>query len=300
MTDDALDRWTAARRAQADAFARETFGLRGTLRLHRAALGWDLLRAPLNILLAALYLVQRLAALLLSALRLRRAAHWLRDHPLQLRTAVQARVEQALLTRFLDTPGPDTASALLSAPALRPVFRARASVAEARAMADEAARAIADYAGTRAAVADMTTALVTLALGAALFHALTPGMISVAPAVAEAIAHQTAIDGFPLGATLGGVWYGWFPPDTPLALAVGALAALLMVASLVSAFAGLVADPVQTALGIHRRRLLRLVDALEETLSAPAPNGFVAREHYLARVFDLGDAALSLTRLWRG
>ncbi len=300
MTAPALADWTATRRARADAFARDTFGLRGTLRLHGAALGWDLLRAPLNILLAALYLIQRLAALLLSALRLPRAAAWLRDHPLLLRTAVQARVEQALLTHFLDTPGPDAATALLSAPALRPVFRAKTSVTEARATADEAARAIADYAGTRAAVADMTTALVTLALGAALFHALTPGMISVAPAVAGAIAHQTAIDGFLFGSTLGGVWYGWFPPDTPFALALGTLAALLMTASLVSAFAGLVADPVQVALGIHRRRLLRLVDALEDTLSTPAPSGFAAREHYLARVFDLGDAALTITRLWRG
>ncbi len=116
MTAPALADWTAARRARADAFARDTFGLRGTLRLHGAALGWDLLRAPLNILLAALYLIQRLAALLLSALRLPRAAAWLRDHPLLLRTAVQARVEQALLTHFLDTPGPDAATALLSAP----------------------------------------------------------------------------------------------------------------------------------------------------------------------------------------
>ena len=37
------------REAEVRRFVRHRFGLRGTLRLHRAALGWDLLRAPVNV-----------------------------------------------------------------------------------------------------------------------------------------------------------------------------------------------------------------------------------------------------------
>jgi hypothetical protein len=295
-----------SRRARADSFARATFGWRGTARLHRAALGWDILRAPVNILLALLYVFQRLLALLLVLLRRPAAAAWLRDHPLLLRTAVAAEVERRVVADFLDLPhpGPDhpdpIAAAVLAAPQLRDLIRARASVPAATALAREVARSVEDYAGARAAVADMTTALGTLCAGAILFQALTPGMISVAPAVATAIAEDTAIADFPLGGTLGGLWYGFFPPDASLWLSGGALAGLMMIAALVSAFAGLIADPLQVALGIHRRRLLRLVDAIEATVAGPAASGFAAREHYLARLIDMAEVGLSLGRYWRG
>lgn len=41
----------ADRRSEIAAFVQTTFGLRGTLRLHRFAFGADLLRAPANVLL---------------------------------------------------------------------------------------------------------------------------------------------------------------------------------------------------------------------------------------------------------
>jgi hypothetical protein len=294
-----------SRRARADGFARATFGWRGTWRLHRAALGWDLLRAPVNILLALVYVLQRLMALLCDLCRLRGVAMWLRDHPLLLRTAVAAEVERRIVAEFLELPPPGAvgqdalAAAVLSATQVRDLIRARASVPAATALARDVARAVEEYAGARAAVADMTTALGTLGAGAILFQALTPGMISVAPAVAASIAHQTAIAEFPLGGALGGVWYGVFPAEASVWLSLAALGGLLMVAALVSAFAGLIADPVQVALGIHRRRLIRLVDALEGAFTGPGPAGFAAREHYLARLLDLADAGLSLGRYLR-
>ncbi|MCF7726626.1 hypothetical protein GLP59_09975 [Sulfitobacter sp. M220] len=44
----------------------------------------------------------------------------------------------------------------------------------------------------------MTTAIATLAVGALVFQALAPGMISMAPDVANAVARTTAIAQFPL------------------------------------------------------------------------------------------------------
>jgi hypothetical protein len=37
--------------------------------------------------------------------------------------------------------------------------------------------------------------------------------------------------------------------------------------AVVAAFSGIIADPLQRRLGLHRRRLLRLVDALEAQFS---------------------------------
>jgi hypothetical protein len=295
-----------SRRARADDFARATFGWHGTRVLHRAALGWDLLRAPVNILLALAFVIQRLLALLLGLVRLHRAAAWLRDHPLLLRTAVAADVERRILADFLDLTAPGAtgqdalAAAVLASPRMRELIRARASVPAATTLARDVARSVEDYAGSRAAVADMTTALGTLGAGALAFQTLTPGMISVAPALAGVIAHQTAIAAFPLGGAIGGLWYGLFPPQATLALSFLALSGLLILAALVSAFAGLIADPVQIALGIHQRRLLRLVDALEAAFTGTTDAGFAAREHYLARLLDVADAGLAATRHLRG
>lgn len=67
----------ASRDAAVRGFVRRHFDLLGSVRLHRTALGWDLLRAPLNVSLAPVYLVTRLLAWLCGRLRLTGAAGWL-------------------------------------------------------------------------------------------------------------------------------------------------------------------------------------------------------------------------------
>ena len=68
---------------------------------------------------------------------------------------------------------------------------------------------------------------------------------------------------------------------------------LAVAASLVTTFAGLIADPVQLWTGVHRRRLMRMLARLDRQ---QAPAG-IEREHVLARLGDLGDIASSI---WRG
>jgi len=138
-------------------FIGQHFRLRGTLRLHGAALGGDMLRAPANLILAPVYALVRLLALILSWLGAARMAAWLRGRRLLLPTRVGARVERAVITDLLGLDWPqegqgDQASrlrlALLSAPMLRAAMRAQADPAGARALADRLARQIEDYAGT--------------------------------------------------------------------------------------------------------------------------------------------------------
>jgi hypothetical protein len=296
------------RQDQIDAFVRRHFTWPGTLRLHRAAVGGDVWRTPANVFLSPVFVLTRLAAWICDRLRLARAAAWLRNRRLQVRTAVAAKVEVAVLTEFLDVPldradtVPDREAlcrAILAAPRLREVIRRRGTVAGTQAMAARIAGVIGDYASTRSAIAEFTTALITLAIGAIVFQAVTPGVISMAPGVAEAVSRGTAIAAFPLGATLGGVWYGIFPfgPSPWLIVAIGA--GLLIIGSLVTAFAGVIADPVQALLGVHRRRLMRLFDTLDAEIGGRDDKPFAVREHLLARIFDLWDAALSLFRMFR-
>ena len=271
----------AARRAQVDAFVRRHFRWPGALRLHAAALGADLLRAPANVALSPVFLLVRgLAWLCRRAGRPDLAAR-LAGRRILLRTAVSRRVE-ALVAAELLAPDPET----------RDPDPARL------------AAALADYAGARSAVAEMTTALLALIAGALAFGALTPGAISMAPGLAGTLAQAGAVAAFPLGPTLGGLWHAVFPAGASAGLVAAAAAGLLLASSVVAAFAGILADPVQARLGIHRRRLLRLLaalDAARDPARAGAPAApFAAPEHLWARLFDLWDAGVGLLRALRG
>ncbi|SMX43939.1 DUF6635 family protein [Maliponia aquimaris] len=297
------------RRAEVDAFVARHFTWPGTLRLHRAALGLDVLRAPVNVVMSPLLLLARLAAWIVRRLGLGRAADWLGNRRLLLRTDVAARVEADVLTDLLRVPLPDGALALgregqiraiLAAPAYRTAIRSRGSVDEAQALAERIAGAVADYSGTRSAIAEFTSALFALTLGAFVFRAVTPGLLSMAPGVAQSMTHGTAVAEFPLGATLGAGWYAVFPVGPSPELVTVTVVGLVAAGSIVAAFAGTLADPVQAWLGIHRRRLLRLMDQVQAETAGHGLKPSLPREHLLARSFDLWDAALSLLRFLRG
>ena len=132
-----------------------------------------------------------------------------------------------------------------------PAFRARLDAA------------LTEYAGTRAAAAEIATGLIALGSGAIAFKQVTPGALALGPAIAASFAQSAAVASFPLGATAGGLWYGAFPAQASPLLVAGATAGVVGVAALATAFAGMIADPVQRALGLHARRLRALIDAIE-------------------------------------
>src|SRR5579883_2998014 len=153
--------------------------------------------------------------------------------------------------------------------------------------------AIESYAGTRAAVAEITTGLAATGLGALAVKQATPGLVTLGSALAAAIAQQSAIAAFPLGAWLGSLWYGWFPAAPSPAL----LAATIAGGPVVSAFSGILTDPLQRRFGLHRRRLLRLLATLEGVLCEERETPLAMRDHYVARLLDLLDYAAMVWRL---
>src|ERR1700733_3043108 len=80
-------RYFADRRARVTPFIDRHFTLRGALAIHRAALGWDIVKAPLNIFLAGPQVAARLAAMVAAKAGAPRIAGVLR-RPILLPTAV--------------------------------------------------------------------------------------------------------------------------------------------------------------------------------------------------------------------
>lgn len=256
--------------ARVDAFVRRHYSLRGTWRLHRHALGLDLLRAPANVLLAPWALLLRVLALAAAAMGATRLARRLGRRTLAFRSDMGRAVEAALIAEVI-APRADAPPS------------------------DLQRRLVADHVAIRNAIAELVTTLAVIATGVLAFHALTPGVLTLAPVLTDRVALAREIADFPLGDTLGAAWYGAFPAERPFRHTAAVGLALVLGFSLVTTFAGLVADPVQARLGIHRRRLLRLLRRLDRADDRPA----LEAETLLARLGDVADAGATLARFLR-
>ncbi len=305
-------RYFAERRARVGPFVDRHFSLRGTLALHRRALGWDIARAPLNLSLAGPQVAARLGAMAADRLGAPRVARALR-RPLLLETAVAREIEWLVRTELLELPcrlgerrfeRDALAEAILAEPiladAIEGLLAGFGEQAADPAFRERVARALSEYGISRSAAAEITTGMLTLSGGVIGLHKLTPGAAALGTTLAGIMAQQTAVASFPLGAWLGGVWYGLFPALPTTGLIAATAGGLMLAATTFAAFAGVVADPVQRALGLHRRRLLRMIAALERQFFDPAAPGFAVHDQYVARlldVFDMIGTAIRLARL---
>src|SRR5262245_17989541 len=104
IVDDAARRYFASRRDRVKPFVDRHFSVTGAAAIHRKALGWDLARAPANLLLAVPHLAVRLAASWAKSLRSPRAADFLKGRKLQFDTDVAREVEWLIMTEFLELP----------------------------------------------------------------------------------------------------------------------------------------------------------------------------------------------------
>lgn len=310
IVDDGVRRYFNERQTKVATFVDQNFSLWGSLRLHRAAVGWDIARAPFNLSMAGPQIGLLLATRAAGKLGASRVAAQLASTRLVLHTAVGRELAWRLHADLLELPFQDgtrstrrdaLAETILSDPrveaTLTPALEAIATRGDDPGLRQRLEAALTEYTRTRAAATEITTALLSLSAGALAMRKLTPGALSLGPTLANAIAQQTAIMSFPMGGALGSVWYSLFPV-APSAMLVTALTGGLLAASTVAAaFAGVVADPVQRKLGLHQRRLRRMLGALERQTHDPAAPGFVVHDHYVARLMDLFDIAGALVRL---
>jgi hypothetical protein len=309
IVDDGVRCYFADRRKRVNSFIDRNFSLRGALRLHRAALGWDILRAPFNLTMAGPQIGVLLAGRAAHKLGASRFATKLGRARLTVDTAVGRELAWRMHVDLLELPYRDgdreatkdaLAETILSDPrvaaAIAPTLEAIAAGGDDPALRKRLENAMTEYTRTRAAATEITTALLTLSGGALAVQKLTPGALSLGPTLAAAIAQQSAVMSFPLGGALGSMWYTMFPVVPSAALVAGLTGGLVVASTIVSAFAGVVADPVQRQLGLHRLRLQRMLDALERQMQDPSAPGFAVHDHYVARLLDLFDISGALLR----
>ena len=135
-----------------------------------------------------------------------------------------------------------------------------------------------------------------LASGYVAFQKATPGAISGGTALATAVAQHLAISNswWPLFYSF---WYSLFPVTPTLGLVVASTGALMTGLAILTTFSGIVTDPLQVKLGIHQKRLKKIVVSLEKELKGKTKSEFKLRDVYVARIFDFMDILKMVSRL---
>ena len=317
IVEAAIERYLTADHDRIVPFVDNHFSFSGAWDLHRRSIGWDLARAPANVVLA----IPRLGLHMGSGLA--RRAGWQNldgklhgwGQKLIFETDVARELDWLIRTELLQLPYREEhspyreatrdalAEAVFADPRIeavgRDIIEAMKQRADDPCFREDFESKLAVYTGSRAAASEITTAMFSIAAGAA-FKQVTTGALSLGPVLAGALAQHIAIASFPLGAGLGGLWYGVFPASAGAVTTASVTGGLVVAFSLLSAFAGVVADPVQSRLGLHQRRLKRLIDAighdLERDLKGDGSGRFRVCDHYVARILDLADL---LRAAWR-
>ena len=310
IVNDGLRRYFNERRDRITLFVDRNYSLRGSIKLHRAAVGWDIARAPLNLTMAAPQLGLLVAARAARKIGAPRLAAQLGSKRLTVHTEVGKELAWRLHADLLELPYQSgdrittkdaLAETILSDPrvvaALTPALEAIARRGDDPALRKRLEQALAEYSRTRAAATEITTALLSVSAGALALRKLTPGAMTLGPSLAAAIAQRAAVMSFPMGGALGSVWYTLFPVAPSAVLVAGLTSGLMAASTVAAAFSGIIADPVQRKLGLHQLRLKRMLDALERQMHDPSAPGFVVHDHYVARLLDLFDMAAALVRV---
>lgn len=312
IVGDAVRRYIAERRRRIPGFVARNFSLRGAAALHRRAMGWDMLRVPANVALALPNLARHAAASGAERLGWRDVAARLRRVRMSFPSEVGREIEWRIFDELLELPYAQDGRRRERDALVDEIFKDPRVDATLRAVLEDAARYAEDpryrgwlvetietYTGTRTAAADIANSLIYAGAGGLVFRHWTPGALTLGPMLAQAVAHKAAVLSFPLGAGIGSLWFGALPVTPTAMLTLGVTGGLVLLPALMGAFAGILMDPLQAKLGIHRRRLERLVDCLERELLGAGESRLVVRDQYVARVLDLLDLLQAAARFAR-
>ncbi|WP_339805401.1 DUF6635 family protein [uncultured Marinobacter sp.] len=303
------ERYVREREHRIDGFVRHHYSFRGALKIHRHAIGWDVVRVPVNIVWSVVNIFLALLGFVAGLVRLKKLQNWIKKIPPGLETDMDRQISWLIVTELLELPyqqGQKVSDkdALMTEilkdselrSLLNEVLEAFSVPAKSPEFREKLDAKLAEYGATRTASADLAsnaTLLVTskVALGQASFGALSAGT-----AVSAMVANSAAASNFWLGSSAGSYYYAVFPVAASARLFLAVTAVVAVVLALVSTFIGILTDPLQAKLGIHQKRLRKLVGAVGDDLSGEAGADFELREKYAGRLFDIVDVLSTVGR----
>lgn len=294
-----IERYFDDCRARVPAFIDRHFHYPGAIATNRMALGWDMLRAPINLLWAPVYALACLVKILAPE---RSGLRWLHSVanrvPAGFTTRVQHHISQLILVELLNNGQKTPLLEHYVIEALEAVYQRHSCTPVdhrqfSKLMEPLISDTLSQYRVTRTAAADITNSITCTVLGAFAFQKFTPGGIGLGVVLASMVAKTLAARDFILGETIGGWYYSVFPPEPSLATTASVLVVVMAALAAFAALSGVIFDPVQAAIGLHRRRLHKLLDHLQKDVTLSTQNSFRPKDQFVARVLDTFDMVRS-------
>jgi len=297
-----VKRYIEQRRAMVDDFVIKHYSLKGAAKLHRHALGWDLVKVPINIILSVFNILIALVSFIADLVLPKSISNKIRKVPFVVKTKMDKELEQLIIHELLELPCSDVRpesrkdalmQAILDDKQLQKLFDTEldafiANHPDARYSQKELLRKFTEYAAARTATADLASNAALLLYTKITMGAPAFGSLSAGTALASSITQSMAITEFWAGSFLGGLYYSHVGVTASLRLVISMTLLVTVALAILATFSGIITDPIQAKLGIHHKRLNEMLDSLEGDL-LKSDTKFSLKEKYAGRLFDLLD-----------
>lgn len=277
-------------------FSQDHFLYPGTWHINKRAFGWDLAKMPANLIWTPFYVLMQVIGFACLKLKLNTISDKISHLPSGLNTQVQAHVRNLIYTELLGSPSHPQSCSLYRfiSEEIIQVAGSIPSHLEPSYFDQTLQRLIKQtleqYSITRISSADIANTMISTAAGALVFKQFTPGGLGLGIVLASIIAKASLSADFIFGATLGHYYYALFPPEPSFGMIVLSTLSILLSLSIIAAFSGLLTDPIQHYLGIHQRRLRKMLKHMSQDFKQQSVGSFHPKDQYLARIMELFDA----------
>jgi hypothetical protein len=308
VTNGAI-RYVRGCEARIDDFVRRHYSFRGALRLHSHAIGLDIIRVPINIIWSLVNIILALVGFFAGLSHLWRIQRWIRKIPPGIETDMDRQISWLVVTELLRLPHEDgdkrsDTDALMEEitkdPSLRRLLNEELEVFERVSgnpdFCQRLNAKLQEYCATRTGSSELSSNAVLLITSKVTIGEAAFGALSAGTSVSAAIAHWVAVSNFWLGSTIGSYYYALVPVAVSMRLLTALTAAVAVLLAMVSTFIGILTDPIQAKLGLHQRRLKKLVYAIRDDLLGEDRKNFALREKYIGRLFDVVDVLSTVGR----
>lgn len=304
-----IERYIQECRENIPEFCNDTFSLFGAWDINKKAFGKDILKAPANVVWTPFYFLGTGIGKGLEKLKLNKASKVFSDLPAGFTTDVELEVQWRIYTQFIKLPYQQAdreytdnrlLEIILEDESLAPIIDQSMESISILTSDEEGKNILTDrifeYTDSRKAASELSSTLIGTATGYLTSKTLNFGAVGLGQSLAASAAYHSAVSSFALGNTLGAAFYSVVPVSastSAVVLSTGGVAAVL---GAVSAFAGVLADPIQLKLGLHEKKLNKLVDVMELQLKSNEQASLDIKDGYAARVLDVLDFLTMIVR----
>lgn len=279
-------------RSNVPTFVDRCFHYPGAVATNKVAWGWDILLAPVNLVWAPFYAL--ICVIRFMVPKSTRLHCFLQQTPAGFTTQVQRHISNLVMSDLLKTNERESAFERHLLSSLQDLYGSHIhdhiGRQEFRLLIEPlVADALKEYQVTRTASADITNSLSCTIFGAFAFQKFTPGAIGITFLLASLLVKEMAVRNFLLGDTLGSFYYGLFPPEPSLVMTGVVMGSVMVMLAVVAALSGIIIDPIQAALGLHRKRLMKMIDHLEQDFIEKTSSTYRPKDQFIARIMDAFD-----------